>query len=359
MIGNGRPPPNSELPYDKGMPGRRLATFVHVSDTHIGDLDPRTGDAALGPDVLFRWKKDRHFYGFLGHTHVALAQLADFYRRLRDAEDARLIHTGDLTRWGGAAQFALAKKFFEKRLPTPAGDVGLDDPRALELAIPGNHDHWPGTGWVFGRASSALRRMFRPLPLPPKRIALPGGRCLVFAGIDTDADVWPWSPSRALARGAFLSQLRSLARLLKPREPHEIRVLLLHHSPAHRKAGLGMQRRSRRALDAFVARHGFRVMLTGHIHVPGGRIRRMPHGDLLEARAGATLLRDFLPREWLEEGGGPTRPLPQNALLVHRLIEAEDGSVEWRTALHLRTPGGFEERGPMEGAEGVSVWEDE
>ncbi|MCE9582195.1 MAG: metallophosphoesterase [Planctomycetes bacterium] len=194
------------------MPDRLLSTFIHVSDTHIGELDPRTGDAALGHDVLMRWKKDRHFYGFLGHTHVALSQFAEFYRRLRDSEGARLIHTGDVTRWGGAAQFALAKRYFEKRLPTPEGDVGLDDPHALELAIPGNHDHWPGTGWVLGRSTSALRRMFRPLPVPPKRFTLAGGRSLLFAGIDSDADVWPWSPTRALARGAFLSQLRALGR---------------------------------------------------------------------------------------------------------------------------------------------------
>lgn len=324
----------------------RLATFIHISDTHLGDLDSRTGDASLGEDVRERWLKDRHFYGFLGHSCVALRQFAALFTRLRETEGAQLVHSGDLTRWGGASQFSLAKKYFRARIETPSGPVGLDDPAALDLAIPGNHDHWPGNGWVLGRSGPALRRFFRPLPLAPRRVPLTGGRSILFAGIDTDADVWPWSPSRALARGAFLSQIRSLARALPSRRPDEIRVLLLHHSPAFRGVNLGIQRRSRVALDRLVARHGFRVLLTGHIHTPAARVR----GDILEARCGTTLLRDHLPADWLASGGGPVKPLPQNSLLVHRLFEIPGGSLEWRATLHLRTEAGFVDGGALPGA---------
>ena len=331
-----------------------LATFVHVSDTHIGDLDPRTGDAALDESVRRRWEKGRYFYGFFGHTRIALAQLAAFYGRLREEEGARLIHTGDLTRWGGSRQLAMADRYLRSRLDTPGGPVGLDDPTALELAVPGNHDHWPGNGHVFGRSDPALRRAFGALPVPPRRIALRGGRSLLFAGIDSDADVWGWGPSRALARGAFRSQLRKLALALPAPDADEVRVLLLHHSPAHRGPQLGLARRSRAALDRFVARHRFRVLLTGHIHVPGGRVRQFAHGDVLEARAGTAVLRDFLPEEWVKTGHGPLAPLPQNALLVHRVFETAAG-LEWRTSLHLRTERGFEDRGRLPGAEGLLV----
>lgn len=318
----------------------RLATFVHVSDTHIGELDPCTGDALLDESVRERWRRGGRFYGFFGHTRVALGQFAEFYARLREEENARLIHTGDLTRIGGDAQIALARRYFTRRLDTAAGPVGLDDPSALDLSIPGNHDHWPGNGWVLGRAAPGLRNAF-PLLRAPRRIPLSGGRSVLFAGIDSDADVWSWGPSRALARGAFRSQLRRLSRTLPLHDPHEVRVLLLHHSPQFRGLDLGIQRRSRAALDRFVARHRFRVLLTGHIHTPEARVRGFSHGEVLEARAGTMSLRDYLPANWIAEGTGPLDPLPRNAVLVHRLYEGAGRGLVWRTALHVRTPQGF------------------
>ncbi len=322
------------------MADHRLATFVHVSDTHIGELDPCTGDALLDESVRERWRRGGRFYGFFGHTRVALRQFAEFYGRLREEEDARLIHTGDLSRIGGHAQIEMARRYFTQHLDTAAGPVGLDDPSSLELSIPGNHDHWPGNGWVLGRAAPGLRQSF-PLLHSPRRIPLPGGRSVLFAGIDSDADVWSWSPSRALARGAFRSQLRRLARSLPLPAPHEIRVLLLHHSPQFRGLDLGIQRRSRAALDRFVARHQFRVLLTGHIHTPDAKVRAFPHGEVLEARAGTMSLRDYLPANWIAEGTGPLDPLPRNALLVHRLYETAGSGLSWRTSLHVRTQQGF------------------
>lgn len=326
---------------------RRLATFVHVSDTHIGELDPGTGDAFLEASVRNRWRKGGRFYGFFGHTQVALKQFADLFARLRETEGARLVHTGDLTRLGGARQLALARRYFTQRLDTARGAVGLDDPTALDLSVPGNHDHWPGNGWVLGRPTPVLRHAF-PLLLAPRRVPLAGGRSVLFAGIDSDADVWSWSPSRALARGAFRSQLRRLARRLPRPERGEVRVLLLHHSPQFRGLDLGIQRRSRAALDRFVARHHFRVLLTGHIHTPSVRARGFAHGEVLEARSGTTTLRDHLPAAWIAEGTGPLDPLPRNALLVHRLYESGHG-VEWRATLHMRTRSGFEEKGAPAG----------
>jgi 3',5'-cyclic AMP phosphodiesterase CpdA len=320
-----------------------LATFVHVSDTHMGDLDPSTGDAYLEESVRERWRRHGRFYGFFGHTRVALGHLAEFYARLREREGALLIHTGDLTRHGGTAQLELARRYFTARLDTPRGPVGLDDPSALDLCVPGNHDHWPGNGWVLGRATPGLRNSF-PLLRAPRRVALPGGRSVLFAGIDTDADVWSWSPSRALARGAFRSQLRRLARALPIPEAGEVRVLLLHHSPQFRGLDLGIQRRSRAALDRFIARHGFQVLLTGHIHTPEATRRRVGGGEVLEARAGTTHLRDYLPADWIAEGTGPLDPLPRNSLLVHRIRGLSGGGIQWHTSMYVRTPQGFVEK---------------
>src|ERR1700682_1665246 len=74
------------------MEGRkRLATFVHVSDIHIGRVEA-DGDA----EFLEAWRLHPQLDGFLGHEYAALALLDRFVAELRRQEDIHLIVTGDL-----------------------------------------------------------------------------------------------------------------------------------------------------------------------------------------------------------------------------------------------------------------------
>ena len=259
--------------------------------------------------------------------------LAEFAARLRDEEGAITIHTGDLTSWGAPGQFEAARAI----LPEV-----LRDPKALELAIPGNHDHWPGTGRVLGRSSGALGKHFSGLPWI-RRLPLGPDRILTFAAIDSDADVLPWSNARALGRGHFQTQLAALDVLLPRPAPGEVRVLLMHHSPWLRKFHLGITRSSRAALMAFLPRHGFRVILCGHIHLARAHLQECAHGLVLEARCGSTTQRDCIP-----VGGTTSRHgIPHNTLIVHRLDEDDEGALTWHSELYRHGLKGFEPAGML------------
>jgi 3',5'-cyclic AMP phosphodiesterase CpdA len=307
-----------------------LATLLHVSDLHFGDLDPETGDSALHPSLIDRWRRGREYYGWLGHTAAACRDAAILWKRLRDEESARLVVTGDLTAWGARGQFAAARRWLEE-------DLGCAD----AVVVPGNHDHWPGRGRVLGRSNRALRQFVPPTPFV-RRFPLGPGLTLTLAGIDTDADVWAWSPARAWGRGAFRSQLRALAPMLGPCPASEIRVLALHHSPSREKYCLGIRDSSRRALAALCRECGVRMLMTGHTH--GERIGKWE--GLLEARCGTTLVRDRIPATWLAAGGGPVYDLPPNVALVHRLCEADDALI-WTVTPAVRGEGGFAEGRPV------------
>jgi len=315
------------------MSPRRLLTLLHISDTHIAEPDAHAAGGRLEPWVRGRFHRGHAWYGFLGHSSPALESLGRLARRLRDDEGAQIVHSGDLTSWGGPGQFAAALEI----LP-----AALGSPSALDLAIPGNHDHWPGDGGVFGRPSAALRETFPVLPWV-RRIPLGRGRLLTLAAIDSDADVFPWGYARLWGRGRFQSQLAALDSLLPRPVPGEFRALLLHHSPWRAQHRLGVSAGSRLALDAFLPRHDIRVLLCGHVHVPRCEVRACPHGDVLEARCGTTTQRDFVPAEWLAGARGRLPGLPRNSLLVHRVIEDDGtGDVWWDVEVQELGRWGFE-----------------
>ena len=55
-----------------------LKTFVHVSELHIGDIDPTNGDA-LVPNLARRiFQNFSYLDGLLGHHGRALRELAEF-----------------------------------------------------------------------------------------------------------------------------------------------------------------------------------------------------------------------------------------------------------------------------------------
>ena len=357
----------SKSPAAKTSRETRLATFVHASDVHFGDLDRDTGSATLDAKAEDWWRSHRVFDGFLGHSYDALVHLADFFARLRDEENARLIVTGDLTTCGAPSQFDLARDYFEGHLEIdPGNPVGLQEKTARSLTIPGNHDHWPGKRVIWGQPSAGLQQHFPTLPIAVERISLGRHRELVFAGIDSDADVRPTfpGPCRLFARGKFVSQLRTLEATLGPPVASEVRVLLLHHSRSQRSYATGMVRGSRRALDTLVARRDVCVLLSGHVHVPRGERFTVSDRDggaheVMEARAGTTLQRDELPLDWVAAGSSKDDErdrLPPNTLLVHRLVEV-DARIEWRTHCYRRSrTRGFVDEGPLDALAPLVVW---
>ena len=55
-----------------------LLTMLHISDLHIGLLDPGRAGQAFDAAVQDWWKRNQLFDGYLGHSGQALHQLAQF-----------------------------------------------------------------------------------------------------------------------------------------------------------------------------------------------------------------------------------------------------------------------------------------
>jgi 3',5'-cyclic AMP phosphodiesterase CpdA len=324
----------------------RLATFVHISDLHFGVIDPSNFDAKA-PSI---WAKVSHLDGLLGHSYKSLVKLERFFAQLKVSEkDARLIVTGDLTTVGRREEFETADEFLGSTLLPPKGNfVGLGVSNWREMAIPGNHDHWPGHAGIFGGPTRTLAKFFPNLPFitdPP--LPLSSGHELRFLWIDTDADVSHHGSQRFFARGSFTSQLTTLAGKLGIPSKNEIRVLCLHHSRSQSGYALQMDGPSRNSLDNFIVAHDVAALLCGHIHQPP-QVRTvnvthlMTSIDYLDAQCGTTTQLSTLPYQWRTIlGRRPARPNRwPNSLLVHRLSE-EYGKIYWETEVYLEGPQGF------------------
>jgi hypothetical protein len=346
------------------MAARLLLTLLHVSDIHLGELDPATGDAQSSAPLAQLLANFTWFDGLLGHHARALQDLEAFYAGLVAAGEApRLIVSGDLTRFGGGPEFDRADDYLVSRLdlnPPHGNYVGLRYPTWRDTAIPGNHDHWPGAPRIWGGPTTALGSYFPAanLPFVRKLPALANGRVVQLIGIDTDHDVSPLRLKRLRAVGSFQNQLAAAAPLLGAKQPQEIRVLLMHHSYNHRGWTLGIDRGSRAALDQFLAAHQIQVLLTGHTHLP--LIQRfVPQVEraqtVLECRCGTSTQHDQVSYQWRTLFGAfPTRRWPANTLLVHRLHD-ENGTTWWSVETFLRTRSqGFVTLGPT-GQDRMSV----
>jgi 3',5'-cyclic AMP phosphodiesterase CpdA len=334
------------------MPSQRLLTLLHVSDLHIGPVDPGSGNSAVAPLFTRLFSNFTWFDGLLGHHARGLVDLRAFYRHLQP-ERPLLLVTGDLTRAGDGSEFDNADDFLVSQLdlnPPHGNFVGLHHRGWLNYAIPGNHDHWPGTPTIWGGPHPALHVYCpqRSFVRPP--INLGNSRILQIAGIDTDADVGARSLSRARGLGRFQSELPALELQLGPKRPEHVRILLMHHSWFHQGRTLALDGASRAALAQFLVNNGIQVVLTGHIHTsylgafqpqPG-----QPH-TVWECRCGTTAQADQVPYTWRTPGGAfPQRNWPANALLVHRL-RAENGQTFWDVETFVRSrAGGFVSTGP-------------
>lgn len=328
-----------------------VATFLHISDLHLGHI--RAGAGAVAGAALPRgYRVHSLFNGRLGHHDAALDQLRAFHRRLKRQGPVRLVVTGDLTADGHPVQFAMAGDFLGSRLPPAHGGYGLADPDWKDFAVPGNHDHWPGSGRIVGNPTAAMQGCFHPLPWL-QALPMPAGLPPVtVAGIDSDVDVVPVSASRLLANGSFSSHLRLLAGRLPPAAPGEVRVLVMHHSPSYVHGGrvkmMGIETACHEDLKEFLVLHGFRIVLSGHVHRNAVTVQPVTCGqetrEILEARCASTTQLDRLAvlaapvaPSWLRRGQGPD---DVNSLMVHRL-HWDGQAMAWETSVHHRTRRGF------------------
>jgi 3',5'-cyclic AMP phosphodiesterase CpdA len=325
------------------MPRERLATFVQVSDLHLGIPDKASNSAPIGS----HWKLCPWFDGLLGHSFLSLLHLETFFEALRENETARLIVTGDLTQCGNDGEIDIADEYLRDAHTFPDGlSVGLEDSKWAELAVPGNHDHWPGDGQILGdpSPSSTVLSHFS-TGGPGLTIALPHGYSVTFLKIDSDADVRNDGWERFFARGSFKHQADRLREALEKTAlgEKEVRILLMHHSISRRGLTLAANRKSRKALARLLSEHGIVLVLNGHTHIPLlSSLRPIIAGvthEALEVTCGTTTQRWIAPSGWARE----LQRNERNWLMVHRFFATGLGS-EWEITPAEETPHGFEER---------------
>ena len=337
----------------------RLKTFLQISDIHISD-------ASLDGPALALYALLPKMDGFLGHSFESLTMLDLFFADLAHSEKAELpknekvelIVTGDLTRVGAASEFDMARAFLENELRYRGKYIGLRHTNFLRRAIPGNHDHYPGIASLVGGPTQALRQMFSTTFAP---ITVPlgsAGHELTFLRINTDADVSAWGHRRVRAQGSFVSQINWLKKQL-PAAPaqKEIRIILLHHSVAHRGVTLQIDNQSREALLDFIVNYGVAVVLSGHIHEPplvkkSTAVDRTGNSsaEYLESRCGTTTQKNLfhVPYYWrntLSQLRIKPRGHWSNTLLVHRITE-DGGEIFWESELFLEGTNYFDPAQP-------------
>lgn len=319
---------------------RVVRRLLHVSDLHIGDVDPLHNDAQFDAQAFAWWQLSSIFDGYLGHTHVALVRLEDLVDKLRAEGPTDLVVTGDLTTTGAKTQLDTAMLYIRDEVPVRRGTpVGLSEADAT--VIPGNHDHWPGRVchatqffWCMcGVTGAHVATTFPGLPTTRNVPLIPGCN-LVLASINSDAQVG--LVDRVAARGSFVRQCVALAADLGKPAADELRVLLVHHSYIKGGFALAMDARSKEALEALIETAGIRLILTGHAHTAKIRDVTTPT-SFRELRCGTTTARDHYPkkRRWLMARLRRWRRLPKNTALVHEISE-NGGVIYWTTKVMRR-----------------------
>lgn len=322
-----------------------LATFIQISDLHIGEIDPTSGNSALSRVATRLASNFSHLDGLLGHHSRGLEELADFVSNNKPSQGQfRLIVTGDMSRRGANTELALARQYLLGHIdltPPHGNNVGLGlQPHEL-MCIPGNHDHWGGS-WqpISGNPSNYQAYITHHATPYVDSMPLSNGRKVVFVGINSDRDVWSFGIKRFMAVGSFRNELKD-AKLALPTNRHDdIRICLIHHSLSVRTRTLRMDKASRMALLNYLQAHKFNAVLTGHTHVfslpttPGGSAHAFE-----ELRSGTTTQYDQVPPDWVTVTGSlPSRNWPANTLLRHQ-IWGTPGKTIWETQAYARFQG--------------------
>ena len=325
---------------------KRIMTLVHISDLHIGELNPSSGDALITRRLENAISNaSTPLDGLLGHHSSALRQLSTFWNGIkREEPDAELVVSGDVTRCGNHVELQNAEKYLGSVIKMPWGTTGLECSSWMDYAVPGNHDHWPGTGKIFGPPDPGVSRAFLQGRYSWIRQLTSEIPQVVLVGINTDADVKPFSRDRFTAVGRFQSQLAEASQQLLTVDENCIRVLVMHHS-WHKRGMLGISKSSRDALNQFLDDSHIQLILSGHVHTPlVEKFTIAKDGQhIYECRCGTTTQIDKMNLNsqsiW---GGFPARPnWPANTLLVHRLFQSDHGRLDWQVKTYKRMRSAF------------------
>lgn len=336
---------------------RLVGEFIHVSDLHFGNINDKTLDSKVLP--YFQGCLPVIFDGLLGHGYRQIVKLDEFVSSRVDelGEDGvktKLIVTGDLTAFGGLGHFKIGEDYLgdKLKLPKGRGDIGLKFSDWKDLAVPGNHDNWPGIAFPFGSATSALQSTLLRMPISGKVVDLVNNRRLRFIGINTDADVDPYSAHRFLARGSFKSEIYRLRSAL-PAIPskEEIRIILLHHSLSYRSSSplraMEIDKESLEDLESFIQDYHVKVILSGHIHETSISIypikRAAKAYSIFEVQCGTTSQLNSLPKDPKQFNVVRRDSINFNSLVLHQIYEIENSKIEWRsTEYTLKQAGDFQ-----------------
>lgn len=323
-----------------------LATFVQISDLHVGDIDPVYGNAKLDRKYIRVASSFRRLDGLLGHHGRGLDELATFVRGIRPEEGAfRVIVTGDLTRSGSISEQAMAKDYLLSTIdlnPPARNMVGLNLAPDELICIPGNHDQWGGSWHPLGSAPKGYQPPVAGQVAPfVIKVTLGNKREVSFVCFDSDDEVKVRSWKRFWAMGAFSGQLMNGAVQLPPNITAEVRIALIHHSWDVATRELKIEKNTKAALGRYMQANGIAAMLSGHTH-----LFRLPPGaagvPFHEIRCGSTTQHDVVPYNWVTiTGKQPTRNWQRNTLLVHQL-HGTPGQTTWTVQAYGRfTNAGF------------------
>jgi hypothetical protein len=332
-----------------------VATLVQISDLHIGQIDPRSGNATLNKNYIRMASSFKVLDGLLGHHAAGLEALDRFVAAEKAAAGQglfRVIVTGDLSRCGAQAELSLAKDYIfgQIDISPPLGNMlGLKLQAHEVIGIPGNHDQWGGNWQPIGGTPSHYAAHDRSQETPyTLRLPLTKERNLVLVGIDSDRNIWPWGIKRLLAVGSFKDELTDHKIAFGSNEVTDVRAFLVHHSLAVRTKTLRMEKSSRTSLERYLTANGFKVVLTGHTHAFSLPAKAGTSGQPFEElRCGSTTQHDQVPYNWVTlTGKAPTRTdWKQNTLLVHRIYEYP-ALMTWETQAYGRFDGaGFRSLG--------------
>lgn len=240
--------------------------IAHVSDLHLLSLD----GTRLLQFLNKRWtgginlalNRGRHY-----QAEVFAALVDDLNQKSVD----HVVCTGDVTNLSFESEFAFALEQF-RRFRLGEADVTV---------IPGNHDTY------VAEMTGAFERVFGahcgadPAWAPRDELRWPLLRVrgdVALFGLST-SQATPWFMAHGQVGAAQLARLEAL--LTQPALREKIRVVLLHHPPAGRRARrFGRGLRDHEALAALLARTGCDLVLHGHEHLdvretlpgPGGQI---------------------------------------------------------------------------------------
>lgn len=321
-----------------------LASMLHISDLHLGILNPATGDAAMSALEVFALKHLPQADGLLGHRGQALQDLAVLIQSLQEAdENFRLVVTGDLTRYGDYDELALARKFLEQEIdlnPPAKNYVGLYASDQLQ-AIPGNHDHWAGSKLPIGATPSIYyHHFFNDIPGISELPLGGSGQSLRLLHVDSDHGVPANSIQRLLARGSFGDQLERLDSLLDDMAEGGLCALLVHHPVAWPGFILALTGRAGTQLVQFLDKHHIGVVLSGHTHKPDIRFHTVGGHVIREFGAGSTAQIDATRYKHKQALGLPATSKPPtqlNSLFIHRLFD-HLGDLVWEATLVHSSP---------------------